>query len=147
MCDIQLRLHQAARKHRRVGVEIVQRSFGGGWSAAYIRYTVYFEQCLCIRFLASNYCCPCQVISKLEPSVADISKSICAYKILPNIARILQMAVNDFPNRDAREICRQVCETCCYISTCFLFISSAMIFGSAHFNIGSVSNMACVGKN
>eukprot|EP01036_Dinobryon_divergens_P032364 gene32364-41931_t len=47
------------------------------------------------------------VISKLEPSVADISKSICAYKILPNIARILQMAVNDFPNRDAREICRQ----------------------------------------
>ena len=49
-----------------------------------------------------------EVISKLEPSVADISKSICAYKILPNISRILQMAVNDFPNRDAREACRQV---------------------------------------
>mmetsp|Transcript_3639 Transcript_3639/g.4984 ORF Transcript_3639/g.4984 Transcript_3639/m.4984 type:complete len:813 (+) Transcript_3639:41-2479(+) len=48
-----------------------------------------------------------EVIAKLEPTVADISRSICAYKIMPNIARILQMAVNDFPNRDAREACRQ----------------------------------------
>jgi hypothetical protein len=45
-------------------------------------------------------------ISALEPTVDTISHSICSYKILPNVNRILQMALNDFPNRDAREASR-----------------------------------------
>lgn len=48
------------------------------------------------------------VISKMEPKVAGLSKSVCAHKILPNLSRTLQIAINDFPNRDARESCRQV---------------------------------------
>lgn len=47
------------------------------------------------------------VIGGLEPTVASISQSICSYKLLPNINRILQMALNDFPNRDSRESSRQ----------------------------------------
>ena len=49
-----------------------------------------------------------EVISKMEPKVAGLSRAVCAHKILPNLARTLQIAVNDFPLRDAREGCRQV---------------------------------------
>lgn len=49
-----------------------------------------------------------EVISKMEDKINVLSKSVCAYKILPNISRSLQIAINDFPIRDAREISRQV---------------------------------------
>ncbi len=52
-----------------------------------------------------------EVMGQLEPKIAALSKSMCAHKILPNVCRSLQMAINDFPNRDAREACRQVSET------------------------------------
>ncbi len=48
-----------------------------------------------------------EVMAQLDPKVAELSKSMCAHKILPNVCRTLQMAINDFPNRDAREACRQ----------------------------------------
>lgn len=49
-----------------------------------------------------------EVIGQLEPKIVELSKAMCAYKILPNVCRTLQMAINDFPNRDAREACRLV---------------------------------------
>eukprot|EP00428_Durinskia_dybowskii_P062733 CAMPEP_0170366082 /NCGR_PEP_ID=MMETSP0117_2-20130122/6235_1 /TAXON_ID=400756 /ORGANISM="Durinskia baltica, Strain CSIRO CS-38" /LENGTH=724 /DNA_ID=CAMNT_0010620661 /DNA_START=444 /DNA_END=2618 /DNA_ORIENTATION=- len=48
-----------------------------------------------------------ELIAKLEPKVAGLSRAVCAHKILPNLARTLQNAINDFPQRDARENCRQ----------------------------------------
>jgi serine/threonine protein kinase len=48
------------------------------------------------------------VLGLLEPKVSELSKSMCAHKILPNVCRTLQIAINDFSNRDARESCRQV---------------------------------------
>lgn len=48
------------------------------------------------------------VMGQLEGQIGELSKSMCAHKILPNVCRSLQMAINDFPNRDAREACRQV---------------------------------------
>lgn len=54
-----------------------------------------------------------EVIGQLEPKIVELSKAMCAYKILPNVCRTLQMAINDFPNRDAREACRLVsCVAC-----------------------------------
>lgn len=40
-----------------------------------------------------------EVISQMEPKVAGLSRAVCAHKILPNLARTLQIAINDFPLR------------------------------------------------
>jgi len=48
-----------------------------------------------------------EVVSKLEPKLAGLSRAVCAHKILPNLSRALQIAINDFSVRDAREGCRQ----------------------------------------
>lgn len=40
-----------------------------------------------------------ELIAKLEPKVAGLSRAVCAHKILPNLARTLQNAINDFPQR------------------------------------------------
>jgi SCY1-like protein 1 len=39
------------------------------------------------------------VVAKMEPKVAGLSRAVCAHKILPNLARTLQNAINDFPQR------------------------------------------------
>lgn len=71
-----------------------------------------------------------EVISKMEDKLTVLSKPVCAHKILPNIARSLQIAMNDFPLRDAREGCRQVCALQLFrylrnniVSTCHVFVS------------------------
>lgn len=48
-----------------------------------------------------------EIIGQLSTKVGGIPKSVCLHKILPALARALQMAVNDFSNRDSREACRQ----------------------------------------
>lgn len=39
------------------------------------------------------------VLGKMEPKVAGLSRAVCGHKILPNMARTLQIAINDFPLR------------------------------------------------
>lgn len=48
------------------------------------------------------------ILKGIEPKLSDISKSICSHKVLPSITKTLQIALNDFSNRDSREACRQV---------------------------------------
>lgn len=48
-----------------------------------------------------------EVIELLEPQVEEIPKSVSGHKILPSLCRTLQIAINDFSKRDARESCRQ----------------------------------------
>lgn len=40
-----------------------------------------------------------EVLGKMEPKVAGLSRAVCGHKILPNMARTLQIAINDFPLR------------------------------------------------
>jgi len=40
-----------------------------------------------------------ELITQMEPKVAGLSRAVCAHKILPNLARTLQIAINDFPLR------------------------------------------------
>ena len=49
-----------------------------------------------------------EVLGKLVDKVPILPTSICVHKILPSLARTLQMACTDFNNRDSREACRQV---------------------------------------
>jgi serine/threonine protein kinase len=49
-----------------------------------------------------------EILSKLSEHLKDIPVSACHYKVLPNVTKVLQMAANDFRNRDSRESCRQV---------------------------------------
>jgi serine/threonine protein kinase len=49
-----------------------------------------------------------EVFRLLTQKVDVISKAACTFKILPSIGHSLNQAVNDFQNRDARELCRQV---------------------------------------
>lgn len=49
-----------------------------------------------------------EILGKLIEKVPILPMSICIHKILPNVARTLQMACTDFNNRDSRESCRQV---------------------------------------
>jgi hypothetical protein len=49
------------------------------------------------------------ILGNISNQVNTIPKSICLYKLLPSVSRVMQMSVNDFNNRDARESCRQVC--------------------------------------
>ena len=39
------------------------------------------------------------IVAKMEPKVAGLSRAVCGHKILPNLARTLQNAINDFPQR------------------------------------------------
>jgi SCY1-like protein 1 len=45
-------------------------------------------------------------LKELSTKVDAIPTTICVHKILPSVARALQMACTDFANRDARELCR-----------------------------------------
>ena len=47
------------------------------------------------------------VLEQLADRVTTLPKPICEHKILPRLGDALQMASNDFVNRDARESCRQ----------------------------------------
>lgn len=49
-----------------------------------------------------------KILSKLLEHIKDIPVSACHHKVLPNVTKVLQMASNDFRNRDSRESCRQV---------------------------------------
>ena len=44
----------------------------------------------------------------LDPLLPQMTVPICSHKVLPSICKVLQIAANDFQNRDARESCRQV---------------------------------------
>lgn len=48
------------------------------------------------------------ILGNITSQVSLIPRPVCIHKILPSVARVLQMAVNDFSNRDSRETCRQV---------------------------------------
>lgn len=48
------------------------------------------------------------ILGHLAQHLDEVPISACHHKILPNIARVLSMSVNDFSKRDSREICRQV---------------------------------------
>lgn len=47
-------------------------------------------------------------IKELDPLLPQMTVPICSHKVLPSVCKVLQIAVNDFQNRDARESCRQV---------------------------------------
>lgn len=40
-----------------------------------------------------------ELVAKVEPKLQGLSRAVCAHKILPNLARTLQIAINDFPLR------------------------------------------------
>ena len=48
-----------------------------------------------------------EILGNLATRVPEIPRAVCVYKILPSVSRALQMALNDFPTRNARESCRQ----------------------------------------
>eukprot|EP01038_Epipyxis_sp_PR26KG_P008742 gene8742-11813_t len=52
-----------------------------------------------------------EVFNQIEPRVNELASSICVYKIVPCLIQTLQISVNDFANRDARETCRQSIQT------------------------------------
>eukprot|EP01031_Cornospumella_fuschlensis_P036732 gene36732-44555_t len=47
------------------------------------------------------------VMGQLDGLLPQMTVALCSYKLLPNLCRVLQRAVNDFQNRDARETARQ----------------------------------------
>lgn len=47
-------------------------------------------------------------IKELDPLLPQMTIPICSHKVLPSVCKVMQIAVNDFQNRDARESCRQV---------------------------------------
>ena len=49
-----------------------------------------------------------EILGQLSEKIPILPMSICVHKILPSLARTLQMASTDFSNRDSRESCRQV---------------------------------------
>lgn len=49
-----------------------------------------------------------EVLNAIMSKVSSIPKSVCEHQLLPSITRLLQIAVNDFTNRDSRESSRQV---------------------------------------
>jgi hypothetical protein len=48
------------------------------------------------------------VLNSLVPKANMLPRPVCVHKIIPALSRVLQMAVNDFGNRDSREASRQV---------------------------------------
>jgi SCY1-like protein 1 len=51
-------------------------------------------------------------IKELDPLLPQMTVPICSHKVLPSVCKALQIAVNDFQNRDAREGCRQSIVVC-----------------------------------
>jgi SCY1-like protein 1 len=49
-----------------------------------------------------------EVMRQLDSLLPEMTVALCSHKLLPNLARVLQRAVNDFQLRDARETARQV---------------------------------------
>lgn len=49
-----------------------------------------------------------EAIGQLDSLIPQMAISICNYKLLPSVNKVLQISVNDFQNRDAREGARQV---------------------------------------
>ena len=48
-----------------------------------------------------------EILGNLSSRVSEVPRAVCIHKILPSVSRALQMVVNDFPTRNARESCRQ----------------------------------------
>lgn len=48
-----------------------------------------------------------EILGNLTSRVPEIPRTVCIHKILPSVGRALQMALNDFSTRNARESCRQ----------------------------------------
>lgn len=46
------------------------------------------------------------ILKDVSARISDLTQSVCIHKILPSVAQALQMAANDFQNRDARETSR-----------------------------------------
>lgn len=55
-----------------------------------------------------------EVLGKMEPKVAGLSRAVCGHKILPNMARTLQIAINDFPLRGELTICWHLLHCTCF---------------------------------
>jgi SCY1-like protein 1 len=49
-----------------------------------------------------------EAIGQLDPLLPQMANSICGHKLLPSVNKVLQISINDFQNRDAREGARQV---------------------------------------
>jgi serine/threonine protein kinase len=81
-----------------------------------------------------------EVLGMLEPKVSELSKSMCAHKILPNVCRTLQIAINDFSNRDARESCRQVSSIFRYLLVITTFFQNVQV------SVNLLSAMAAIDK-
>jgi SCY1-like protein 1 len=53
-----------------------------------------------------------EILQGLRESAGLVSVPVCTHKVLPVVARTLRMCSADFQNRDARENCRQMVQTC-----------------------------------
>ncbi len=51
-------------------------------------------------------------ITQIEPLLPQIAISICNYKLLPGVCKVLQLSIVDFQNRDLREQSRQAIVVC-----------------------------------
>jgi hypothetical protein len=69
-------------------------------------------------------------IKELDPLLPQMTVPICSHKVLPSVCKVLQIAVNDFQNRDARESCRQVLLTRIATVCCVTFIRVKPFFVS-----------------
>jgi hypothetical protein len=47
------------------------------------------------------------ILNSLVPKLSLLPKPVCLFKIVPAVSRVLQIALNDYPNRDNREASRQ----------------------------------------
>ncbi|RYH16009.1 hypothetical protein EON65_30820 [archaeon] len=48
-----------------------------------------------------------EVMAQLDSLLPQMTVALCSYKLLPNLCRVLQRAINDFQVRDSRETARQ----------------------------------------
>lgn len=48
-----------------------------------------------------------EVMTQLDGLLSQMTVALCSYKLLPNLCRVLQRAINDFQIRDSRETARQ----------------------------------------
>lgn len=71
-------------------------------------------------------------IKELDPLLPQMTVPICSHKVLPSVCKALQIAVNDFQNRDAREGCRQVSLVFHVDSLVLLFTNSAVCRASLY---------------
>jgi len=73
-----------------------------------IKLLISLGELAALKPAAENLAC----LSQITERVGTLPVSICIHKILPSLARTLQMACTDFSNRDSREACRQSIQLC-----------------------------------